>query len=214
MVSTHPTRSCNCGSVAWLAATTPSTSSCLDLPGRTFWWLATVTFSMLSCPELLPQISLCSAPLLHHVQGSGRQQRMTCVMCVQELLRRVSTWLRRGGRLFVHIFCHKRFAYHFTVRGHSAAQLAAVPVVLPGGTWASASSSQHAAKQLPDRSNSTQHCFPCAMKACRLLAEVSRSSNSSTNILMPSWLVASRRMPLASCHDGTRFLVKTQQQQQ
>lgn len=32
----------------------------------------------------------------------------------QELLRRVSTWLRRDGKLFVHIFCHKRFAYHFT----------------------------------------------------------------------------------------------------
>lgn len=40
---------------------------------------------------------------------------MTYGMCVQELLRRVSTWLRRDGKLFVHIFCHKRFAYHFTV---------------------------------------------------------------------------------------------------
>ena len=54
-------------------------------------------------------------------------------MCVQELLRRVSTWLRRDGRLFVHIFCHKRFAYHFTVRGHSAAQLAAVPACVARG---------------------------------------------------------------------------------
>lgn len=64
---------------------------------------------------MLRKASLCSAALLQHVQGSGRQQMMTCGMCVQELLRRVSTWLRRDGKLFVHIFCHKRFAYHFTV---------------------------------------------------------------------------------------------------
>lgn len=31
----------------------------------------------------------------------------------QELLRRVSTWLKPGGKLFVHIFTHREFAYHF-----------------------------------------------------------------------------------------------------
>lgn len=31
----------------------------------------------------------------------------------QELLRRVASWLRPDGRLFVHIFTHKEFAYHF-----------------------------------------------------------------------------------------------------
>ncbi|KIY97831.1 cyclopropane-fatty-acyl-phospholipid synthase [Monoraphidium neglectum] len=34
----------------------------------------------------------------------------------QELLRRCSTWLRPGGQLFVHIFCHKTNPYHFEVR--------------------------------------------------------------------------------------------------
>lgn len=34
-----------------------------------------------------------------------------------ELLRRVSRWLRPGGRLFVHVFCHKRWAYPFVDEG-------------------------------------------------------------------------------------------------
>lgn len=34
---------------------------------------------------------------------------------MQELLRRISTWLQPQGLLFIHIFCHKRFAYHFEV---------------------------------------------------------------------------------------------------
>ena len=33
----------------------------------------------------------------------------------QELLRRVSTWLKPGGKLFVHIFTHREYAYHFEV---------------------------------------------------------------------------------------------------
>lgn len=33
-----------------------------------------------------------------------------------ELMRRISTWLRPGGALFVHIFCHKSTAYHFEVQ--------------------------------------------------------------------------------------------------
>lgn len=31
----------------------------------------------------------------------------------RELLRRIRTWLRPGGKLFVHIFTHRKFAYHF-----------------------------------------------------------------------------------------------------
>ncbi|MCH2123605.1 MAG: class I SAM-dependent methyltransferase [Pirellulaceae bacterium] len=31
----------------------------------------------------------------------------------RELLRRISMWLRPEGKLFVHIFCHKQFAYEF-----------------------------------------------------------------------------------------------------
>lgn len=35
----------------------------------------------------------------------------------EELLRRVSTWLRPEGLLFVHTFCHRSFAYPFEVEG-------------------------------------------------------------------------------------------------
>jgi len=34
-----------------------------------------------------------------------------------ELMRRVSGWLRPGGRLFVHIFCHRELAYVFRTEG-------------------------------------------------------------------------------------------------
>jgi len=34
----------------------------------------------------------------------------------QELLRRISTWLKPGGKLFVHIFTHRDIAYHYQVR--------------------------------------------------------------------------------------------------
>ncbi len=33
------------------------------------------------------------------------------------LLRRVGTWLRPGGRLFVHLFCHREYAYFFEPDG-------------------------------------------------------------------------------------------------
>jgi cyclopropane-fatty-acyl-phospholipid synthase len=35
----------------------------------------------------------------------------------QELLRRVSIWLKPGGKLFVHIFTHRDTPYHFEVQG-------------------------------------------------------------------------------------------------
>ena len=35
----------------------------------------------------------------------------------QELLKRVSNWLKPGGKLFVHIFTHRVASYHFEVRG-------------------------------------------------------------------------------------------------
>ena len=34
-----------------------------------------------------------------------------------ELLRRIRTWLEPGGKLFIHIFCHRRFAYRFEEGG-------------------------------------------------------------------------------------------------
>lgn len=33
----------------------------------------------------------------------------------QELMRRVSSWLKPGGALFVHIFTHREFAYHYEI---------------------------------------------------------------------------------------------------
>jgi cyclopropane-fatty-acyl-phospholipid synthase len=35
----------------------------------------------------------------------------------RELLRRISTWLRPAGKLFVHIFCHRQLAYEFQTGG-------------------------------------------------------------------------------------------------
>ena len=37
----------------------------------------------------------------------------------EELLRRVSTWLRSGGKLFVHIFTHHQLSYHFVPQDDS-----------------------------------------------------------------------------------------------
>lgn len=36
-----------------------------------------------------------------------------------ELLRRISTWLKPAGKLMVHIFCHAKFAYPFETEGQS-----------------------------------------------------------------------------------------------
>jgi cyclopropane-fatty-acyl-phospholipid synthase len=35
----------------------------------------------------------------------------------RELLRRISTWLNPGGKLFVHVFCHRLFTYPFQASG-------------------------------------------------------------------------------------------------
>ncbi len=35
----------------------------------------------------------------------------------RELMRRIASWLRPGGKLFVHIFTHDRFAYHYEDEG-------------------------------------------------------------------------------------------------
>lgn len=34
----------------------------------------------------------------------------------RELMARVASWLKPGGKLFVHIFAHKSMPYHFEVR--------------------------------------------------------------------------------------------------
>jgi len=56
-------------------------------------------------------------------EGAGVFDRVVSVEMFEhmknykELLRRVSTWLKPGGKLFVHIFTHRELAYHFEVRG-------------------------------------------------------------------------------------------------
>ena len=35
----------------------------------------------------------------------------------ETLLRRIATWLRPDGRLFVHVFCHRTFPYFFETDG-------------------------------------------------------------------------------------------------
>src|SRR5262249_11536530 len=37
----------------------------------------------------------------------------------ERLLRRIGGWMEPDGRLFVHIFAHRRFAYPYEVRGRS-----------------------------------------------------------------------------------------------
>lgn len=40
----------------------------------------------------------------------------------QALLRKVSSWMKADALLFIHIFTHKDFAYHFEVRNLLHAQ--------------------------------------------------------------------------------------------
>ena len=44
---------------------------------------------------------------------------LPCATCArrQALLKRVSSWMRKGGLLFVHIFVHVTMPYHFEVQG-------------------------------------------------------------------------------------------------
>jgi cyclopropane-fatty-acyl-phospholipid synthase len=53
----------------------------------------------------------------------GRYDRVVSVEMFEHmrnyeaLLARISTWLKSGGKLFVHIFCHARYAYFFETEG-------------------------------------------------------------------------------------------------
>ena len=63
-----------------------------------------------------------------NVADFGTQRRFDRVVSVEmfehvrnyeELLRRIATWLKPGGKLMVHIFCHARYAYSFETEGAS-----------------------------------------------------------------------------------------------
>lgn len=68
----------------------------------------------------LKNLTIVTANMIHF-EGVGDGVFDRCVSVemfehmknYQELLRRVSVWLKPGGKLFVHIFTHREYAYHF-----------------------------------------------------------------------------------------------------
>ena len=64
------------------------------------------------------------APYIYHAcslqYGFTGNHGADCRLPPQELLKRISGWLKDGGLVFVHIFCHRQLCYHFTVRRSSA----------------------------------------------------------------------------------------------
>lgn len=71
----------------------------------------------------LTNLTVITANMIHF-EGVGEGVFDRCVSVemfehmknYQELLRRISTWLKPGGKLFVHIFTHRDTAYHFEAR--------------------------------------------------------------------------------------------------
>ena len=66
--------------------------------------------------------------LAENVANFGTEHRFDRVLSVEmfehmrnyeELLRRISSWLKPNGKLMVHIFCHAQFAYPFETEGQS-----------------------------------------------------------------------------------------------
>ncbi len=71
----------------------------------------------------LKNLTVRTANMIHYEgEGDATFDRVVSVEMFehmknyQELLRRVSTWLKPHGKLFVHIFTHKEHAYHYEVR--------------------------------------------------------------------------------------------------
>lgn len=70
----------------------------------------------------LTNLEIITANMIHF-EGVGEGVFDRCVSVemfehmknYQELMRRVSTWLKPGGKLFIHIFTHREFAYHYEV---------------------------------------------------------------------------------------------------
>ena len=60
---------------------------------------------------------------MNHFATSERFDRVVSVEMFEhmrnypELMRRIHSWLKDGGRLFVHIFCHRELAYRFETEG-------------------------------------------------------------------------------------------------
>jgi len=60
---------------------------------------------------------------MNQFEPTGRYDRVVSVEMFEhmrnyrELLRRISCWLRPSGKLFIHIFCHRDYAYQFETEG-------------------------------------------------------------------------------------------------
>ncbi|MCX6866380.1 MAG: cyclopropane-fatty-acyl-phospholipid synthase [Verrucomicrobia bacterium] len=70
----------------------------------------------------LNNLTIITANMIHFEGvGAGVFDRCVSVEMFEhmknyhELLRRISTWLKPGGKLFVHIFTHREYAYHYEV---------------------------------------------------------------------------------------------------
>ena len=71
----------------------------------------------------LKNLTIRTANMIHYEgEGDAVFDRVVSVEMFEhmknyhELLRRVSTWLKPQGKLFVHIFTHREYAYHYEVR--------------------------------------------------------------------------------------------------
>ena len=59
---------------------------------------------------------LCSRP--SHTQDAGAERYYSeRIITLQALLAKIAGWMKPGGLLFVHLFTHRLYAYHFEVRG-------------------------------------------------------------------------------------------------
>lgn len=71
----------------------------------------------------LSNVSVITGDINHVDLAAGSFDRVVSIEMFehmknyQELLARISRWLAPGGRLFVHIFTHHKFAYHFESQG-------------------------------------------------------------------------------------------------
>ncbi len=71
----------------------------------------------------LKNLTVRTANMIRYVgEGAGVFDRVVSVEMFEhmknyrELLHRVASWMKAGGKLFVHIFTHRDIAYHFEVR--------------------------------------------------------------------------------------------------
>ncbi len=71
----------------------------------------------------LKNLTIRTANMIHYTgEGDGIFDRVVSVEMFEHmknyqlLLQRVASWLKPGGKLFVHIFTHRDVAYHFEVR--------------------------------------------------------------------------------------------------